>query len=117
MKTKLKKPFTCHTSLIALCLLLSACCLLPFGTAFAQTDEQLLGTWNLERVEIGINHTNTDFISTMENIKCSFTAVNGQLTLALPEKEPRTFAYTLDGNLLKISFTRAGEQYSLTYKK
>jgi len=69
------------------------------------------------QVEIGINHTNTDFVSTVEKVNALFTASKGQLTLTLPEKEPRTFVYTLDDGLLKINFIRTGEQYSLIYKK
>jgi len=71
-------------------------------------------------VEAGISHNHTEFASEKESrltaLKGTFTTKNGQLTINLHEKQPRTFVYSIENNRLKISFNHSGTQFNLIYK-
>ena len=51
------------------------------------------------------------------NVKGSFSTSNGQLTVTLYERQPRTFAYTFEDGYLKIRYTQGETQYDLIYKR
>ena len=50
------------------------------------------------------------------NVKGSFSTDNGQLTVTLREKQPRTFAYVIENDKLKVRYTQGNTQYDLIYK-
>ena len=71
-------------------------------------------------VEAGISHAHAEFAAEKESrltaLKGTFTTENGQLTITLREKQPRTFGYSIENNRLKISFNHSGAQFNLIYK-
>ncbi|MCL2098721.1 MAG: hypothetical protein FWH23_08210 [Bacteroidales bacterium] len=70
-------------------------------------------------IEADISYAHTEFAAEAESlltaVKGTFTASNGQLTLSLREKEPRTLAYSIENNLLRISFSYEDRKFNLIY--
>jgi hypothetical protein len=124
MKAKPKKTFTRYPSIVTLYLLLTAYCLLPFGTAFAQTDDvvsSIEGLWTIEQAAVlkitGGDTLKIDVNTVKEN---SFVALFDALqfkgnTLILSfANDYFQGEYTLTGSTIEIHFTPA--PFVLSYR-
>jgi len=67
--------------------------------------------------QIGVHSTESEFGSTeSQSFKGSYTTDNGKLIVTMREGQPRTFAYILENEILKIWYTRGDTQFYLVYK-
>jgi len=67
--------------------------------------------------KVGVCSSGKDFFYEFDiNVKGSFTANRGQLTITLYDEQPRVFEYVIENGLLKLHYTQAGVQFDLIYK-
>ena len=67
--------------------------------------------------QIGVCNTETEFARGEDvSMKGSFTANDGELMVTIQGEQSRTFLYSIEDDLLKISYTEGDTQFYLIYK-
>ncbi len=65
--------------------------------------------------QIGVHSTETEFGFDV-NLKGSFTANDGILTVTMREEQSRSFMYVIENEMLRIWHTKGDTQFNLIYK-